>query len=231
MLALLAGAAVLVVAALPVLWQWMRGVPAAAPPAEAGAPWQTAVRGDGSVEALGIVVGRTTLREVQARQAGGTAELQVALVAPRSGAAGLEGHVERFVAGGVAGRLVLGVASDAGLHEGWRLRAARSDPGAAAVRHTLSAADAAVALQGVVESLTFVAAARLDDATLLQRFGEPAQRLRSPDGMVHWLYPARGVSLAVDPEGRTVVQWVAPAAFESRLQAPLVAAGASAVAR
>ena len=60
-----------------------------------------------------------------------------------------------------------------------------------------------------------------------QRFGPPAQRIRGNEHLEHWLYPALGLSLALDSQGKEVLQYVAPAQF-GQLRDPLVARAASA---
>ena len=44
----------------------------------------------------------------------------------------------------------------------------------------------------------------------------------------HWLYPERGLAIALDAKGRELLQYVAPAEFERRLRAPLLKASPAA---
>jgi hypothetical protein len=41
------------------------------------------------------------------------------------------------------------------------------------------------------------------------------------------MYPAQGLAVVLDSQGREVLQYVAPADFDRRLRAPLIAAGAT----
>jgi hypothetical protein len=53
---------------------------------------------------------------------------------------------------------------------------------------------------------------RLDEALLEKRFGAPAERItESETGIVHWIYPDKGMDLARDPKGKVVIQYVSPA--------------------
>jgi hypothetical protein len=68
----------------------------------------------------------------------------------------------------------------------------------------------------------FLPAARFDETTAVERFGPASERLTTPDGTVHLLYPEQGVVIALDPQERAkpVLQYVPPSAFD-RLRAPL----------
>jgi hypothetical protein len=67
----------------------------------------------------------------------------------------------------------------------------------------------------------FIPSAQLDAAMLQARFGEPAERIAGGERRQHWLYPAIGMAVALDRDGRDLLQYVAPADFERRLAAPL----------
>jgi len=222
-LALGAGVAVLALALLPPLWQAWRatqgGAPVAvAPPPAHGLPWQIEPLPGGAVRVFGLTPGASVLADADPR---GDA-LQVALVA-RGGEVGvLEAYVEQFRAGYVGGRLVLAAAADEGQRAGWRTRSTGRDGGRDGVwRHRLAPADRAQALRATVTGLSFIPDAQLDAQTLVQRFGEPAERVRTGERLEHWLYPDRGLAITLDDQGREVLQYVAPADFEARLRAPL----------
>jgi hypothetical protein len=61
----------------------------------------------------------------------------------------------------------------------------------------------------------------LDEASIKQRFGEPAQVIKESDSaMTHWLYPDKGLDVALDEKGNGVLQYVPPSQF-SQLLKPL----------
>jgi hypothetical protein len=226
--ALLAGALVSVAAFAPVLWQ-MRAPPAAPAAADGAlpAPWQIERDAAGSVRAFGLRLPGSTLADAQARWG---EELQVALIAKRGQPAALEAYVERYVGGGVGGKLVLASDADAQAVQRWQDRSPRREIiDADAQRWRLHPDDRAEALRAHVAGLSFLPANRLDEAALQARFGQPAER-RPGEGLTqHWLYPALGLAIAWDADsGRSLVQLVAPAEFERRLRAPLDAASAPA---
>jgi hypothetical protein len=226
--ALLAGALVIVAAFAPVLWQ-MHSPPANPAPADGAlpAPWQIERNADGTVLAFGLRLPGSTLADAQARW---VEELQVALIAKRGQPAALEAYVERYVGGGVEGKLVLASDADAQVVQRWQDRSLKREIiDADAQRWRLHPDDRAEALRTHVAGLSFLPANRLDEAALQARFGQPAERRPGEGSTQHWLYPAQGLAIAWDADtGRSLVQLVAPADFERRLRAPLAAASSPA---
>ena len=86
-------------------------------------------------------------------------------------------------------------------------------------------ADEAAALAAPIRGLAFIPGAQLDEAVILERFGQPAERIRVNDHQEHLLYPAKGLDLVLDSKGRELLQYVAPARFDA-LRAPLLAQAA-----
>lgn len=227
-LALIAGLIVLLAAfALPLLRMAGVGAGAALPAAASGLPWQvTILQGadQGRAQVFGLVPGRDTLAEAEARF--GDA-LQVALVARLGETGTLEALVEPFAAGFVAGRLVLAFEADAERLGRWRDQAGGSQPMEGGVRRfILNAAAREEARRARLVGLSFVPSVRLSEADVRQRFGAPAEVLAQPGGGQVLLYPAQGLSIAVAEGQRGVLQYVAPVDFAARLRAPLVAAQA-----
>jgi hypothetical protein len=235
-LALLAGFAVLAVALLPPLWTALR---APAPTASAGGvadthtgmPWDVQDLGGGRSRVFGITLPGSTLAEVERLWP----ELQLALIEPAVLPAAaiplppspvvLEAQVERFETGGIQGRLFLSARAEPAQLERWRTAAVKREPGSGGGwRYVMRLEDRTEAAAAVVDGISFIPAARLDAAVLLQRFGDPAERLQAADGLTHWLYPARGLAIGMAERGRDVLQYVPPQAFEQRLRAPLLGA-------
>ena len=154
----------------------------------------------------------------------------MALIAKRGQPAALEAFVERYVGGGVGGKLVLASDADAQAVQRWQERSLKREViDADAQRWRLHPDDRAEALRAQVAGLSFLPANRLDEAALQARFGQPVER-RPGEGLTqHWLYPTLGLAIAWDADsGRSLVQLVAPADFDQRLRAPLDAASAPA---
>jgi hypothetical protein len=225
LLALGAGALVLLAAFVAPLWHMGRGL---APPPEQGLPWQAQAQADGTLQVFGLVLGHDTLADAQARLGDG---LRAAVVARLGEVGVLEALVEPFAAGFVSGRLVLAFDVPPTVLQRWRAHATRSEPMDGGVRRfELAGDDRAEALRAPVIGLSFVPSLRLSEDDLRQRFGAPAEVLVQPDGARVLLYPARGLAASVAAGSRGVLQYVAPRDFEARLRAPLQAAAAASAA-
>jgi hypothetical protein len=222
--ALVAGLVVVLAAFAPSFWHALRGDVAVAPSAAQG-PWQVRALPGGGIEAMGFALPGATLGDAATRWPD---ELQLAVMARRGGAGALEAYLESYREGGIAGRLVLAAEVAPEVVAGWQARALRSEPvDGQTFRHTLNPQDRTEALRAPLAGITFIPAAQLDAATVAARFGVAAERWASGERIEQWLYPASGLAVAIDREGRDVLQFVAPADFERRLRAPLVAAGAT----
>jgi hypothetical protein len=219
-IALTAAAGVLAVAfALP-LFHMLRGV---APAPADGLPWQVQRHGD-AIEIFGLRLPGSALSDAQLRWGDG---LQLAVVSERGQPGALEAYVDRLEVGGVGGRLVLATGLSAAAVIRLRDNAVRSDAlGATALRYALRSQDRPEALRSAITGLSFIPTAKLETAVLEQRFGVPVERLRLGGTQTHWMYPALGLAIAMHSQGNDLLQYVAPAEFESRLRAPLLAAGA-----
>ncbi|MEY4907041.1 MAG: hypothetical protein RL260_759 [Pseudomonadota bacterium] len=223
---LLVGTLTFLVIALvaPWIWQTFRGAGApvamAAAPL-AGLPWQIERRPDGSSLVFGLDLGHGTLQHAANRWPDET--LQLALVRDARGGFALEGYLENIRAGYVQGKMVLTGTADAVTLQTWAERTPHREPQPSGTwRLSLAPQDQAAARAMPLAGLVFLPAARFDETTAVERFGPASERLTTPDGTVHLLYPEQGVVIALDPQERAkpVLQYVPPSAFD-RLRAPL----------
>jgi hypothetical protein len=213
--ALIAGVLSLVAAFLPTAWHMLADRPGP-PTAQAKEPWRIDVGSDGTVRVMGLQPGTDTLGSLQGRL--GEA-LQPAIVARRGEAGALEALVDPFSAGFVSGRLVLAFDAPADALARWRENAAKSgvmDTGAH--RYSLSADSAREAASVRLVGATFVPALSLSADDVMQRFGAPATVQAGGEGLQTWLYPDRGLAIALQPGRKAVLQYVAPPDFERRLR-------------
>lgn len=222
LIALGAALVVLLAAFAPSLWH-MASAPTGPAPA-AGLPWQVTLRADGGSQVFGLDLPGTTLGQLRARHAD---DLRVAVMAGRGEAGALEAYLERHEAGGIAGRLLFAFEVDPAALARWRDSGRSEQVDADTQRHALGPAALAEADRAPLSGVTFIPGAELDAAVITARFGEPAERLRSGARLEHWLYPALGLAVLLDAEGRDLLQYVAPADFERRLRTPLLAADRS----
>lgn len=186
-----------------------------------------------SVSASGSTSGSTQMASTlaDAQQQWGQA-MQIAIIA----APGEDGLLEAFVdpasAGFITGKAVITAQLSRADIRAMRERAIKSEFMESTTRkYTLTPADLQTALKAPITALSFIPQANLDADTVVARFGTPAERVRSNGHLEHFLYPAKGLDLALDSEGKELLQYVAPAEFD-KLRQPLLkpAAGAASAA-
>lgn len=218
-LSILAGSGVLVLLLL-----LASPAPDKAAPATEGLPWQIDIQPDGSSRVFGLTPGRSTLDDARARFA---LAPQVAVVAAPGEPGSLEAYFESVMAGSITGKVVLTLDLPKETIEQMRGRAAKTEYMESTTRKaTLGAEDRQFANRAAIRSLAFIPSTQLDEATILRRFGAPAERLRSSEHVEHFLYPAKGLDLVLDAKGKELLQYVAPRDF-ARLREPLVAVPAA----
>jgi hypothetical protein len=147
--------------------------------------------------------------------------MQVAIIAAPGEDGTLEAFVDPAQAGFITGKLVITAQLPAAEIKAMRERAVKAEFMESTTRkYVLAPADMAAALRAPISALSFIPQANLDEDTVLARFGQPAERVRSNGHLQHYLYPAKGLDLALDTEGKELLQYVAPAAF-AQLVKPL----------
>lgn len=218
----------LLIAGAPVMWRMLVPAPAAAPSAAPAAtpapPWQVATPAPGASQVFGLSLPGSTLADLRRRWGSdgqGVQDVRVAVIVDADRRLSLEAYVEQFNAGGVSARLVAVFEAAQADMARWREAAPGQPTGTGAWRHPLAGATLAEADAAPLVGLSLIPAAQLDADTLRARFGPPAEQLPGGERLTHWLYPAIGLAVALDSQGKEVLQYVAPAQFEARLAAPL----------
>jgi len=188
-------------------------------------PWQVSVTPKGNLSVLGVVVGKTTLGEAE-RAFKEPAE--VSLFAHENGNKVVEAYFDSVDISGLRARIVVVVALDKPtLEEMFNQGARLANMGGGRHKVTLADKDLARVKKTPIVSLTYIPRINLSEEMVKSRFGEPAERIAEPEGqVVHWLYPGKGLDLALDSEGKEVLQYVPPADFE-QIRNPLLEAAKS----
>ena len=97
-------------------------------------------------------------------------------------------------------------------------------------RITLHPDDLAAADRWPIRAISVIPTVNLDEAAIVQRFGEPGERIVVSDKRTHLLYPKLGLDVVVDKDGKELLQYVTPQQF-ARLREPLLAAPAQSAPR
>lgn len=185
---------------------------------ETGLPWQIERQADGSTRVFGLTLGRSTLADAQTIWG---PEGQIAVIAAADRPAALEAYYESVSAGFITGRVILSADMSQATLDAIRQRAVKVEPTPSGARRFLPGGDdRRRLLQAPIRAISFIPSVNLDEATVLQRFGTPGQRLRSTATAEHFLYADKGLDLLLDSEGKELLQYVAPGDF-ARLSGPL----------
>jgi hypothetical protein len=186
-------------------------------------PWQIELTPSGTTRVFGAELGKTTLSEVEVLL-GEPAE--VSLFARDDGQRAVEAYFDSVDLSGLRARMVLVMALEQDEIKAMFERGARiATMGSGTRKVTLSDEDMLRVRNTPVAVITYIPRINLDAAMIEKRFGSPTQRIKEKDGAIeHWLYPAKGLDIALDPKGKEVLQYVPPARFESLLR-PLMEKG------
>lgn len=176
-------------------------------------PWLIQVDAQGDTQVFGLKLGQSTLgeaREIFQEQG------KMNLFLSPQGRYAIEAYFQRLYLSGLRADMIL--ALDVGQQQAAEifergLRISKLGSGAKKVDMTKPdqdlLADAGIAL------ITYLPAADLEEEVITLRFGEPQQKLSErKSGVVHWLYPDRGLDIAVNPKGKEVFQYVRPSEFK-----------------
>lgn len=181
-----------------------------------GLPWQIEIQADGSTQVFGLHIGSSTLAD--AIEILGD-DMEVAIIAASDESGSLEMYYGHYKAGLLSGKLVLQTRVSEQDITSWRDNAVKSEYMASgtAKKYFLSKDDLPRVFDEVIIGLTFIPAVNLDEEVILARFGAPDHRIQS-GGVIHFMYPEKGLDIALDEHSKEVMQYVVPEAFQQLLQ-------------
>ncbi len=175
-------------------------------------PWLLESLPDGATRVLGLVPGRSTLAD--ALLLFGPA-VEAAVFETPDGTLSAEAYYSKVSPGGLTGRLILSLQLDEGTLVTLRDHSPeRKMQRTGNARLEIAARDAASVNRAVIRGMTFVPTADLDEEILGARFGQPEERVRVDENTTHWLYPSRGLDIALNRKGKDVLQYVHPEDFD-----------------
>lgn len=187
---------------------------------ESNLPWQITLDGHGGSQVFGLQPGVSTLAEVKQHLG---SEVEVAIIAEPNEAGTLEAYYAQVPLGFVLARVIVTVEASREGILAMRERALKAKHMESTTRKiTLHPDDLAAADRLPIRAISVIPTVNLDEATVVQRFGPPEERVVASEKRVHLLYPQRGLDILVDGDGKELLQYVAPRDF-SRLREPLLA--------
>lgn len=179
-----------------------------------GLPWQIEVLPDGSTKIFGLQIGESRLSD--AINILGD-DMEIAIVAALDEVGKLEMYYGHYRAGLISGKLILQTKASESNIKYWRDSSIKSDYVATgrAKKYTLSAENITYALGEIITGLVFIPAVNLDEEVIRARFGEPDERIQSAD-VTHFLYPEKGLDIAIYDDAKEVIQYVLPASLQKK---------------
>ncbi len=189
---------------------------------ERNLPWQIEVDGEGGSAVFGLRLGQSTLGDIRAAFGD---DLEVAIIARPDEIGAVEAYYSQIALGFVLARMVVSLDVAPETVAAMRERSLKAQHMESTTRKiTLRPDDLAQLEEARVKALAVIPMVNLDEATVIQRFGQPAERVQVTETRVHLLYPRQGLDVVVDSEGKELLQYVAPRDFDL-LREPLRAAG------
>lgn len=184
-----------------------------------GLPWQIEVHDDGVTEVFGIMPGVSTLADAIATLGD---DIELAVIAATDETGTLEMYYGHYRAGLITGKMILQASSSDEQLEQWKHEAVKVDymPSGKARKYLLDSGSLPEILRSSISSITFIPAVNLDEDIILARFGKAEQVVRVNEQLVHYLYPAKGLDIALSDGQKDVLQYVKPSDFK-RLEQPL----------
>jgi hypothetical protein len=190
-------------------------------PSVEGLPWQIEALADGGSRVFGLTLAQSTLGDARGRFG---IEVEIAVIAAPGEPGSLEAYYSNVTTGLLMGKMILAADLDRETVARLRQRAAKTEYMTSMTKKfILHRDDLALAWRAPIAGITFIPVASLDEATVLRRFGVPAERIRVDEQTEHFLYPEKGLDLILDSKGKEVLQYVAPRQF-ARLREPLARA-------
>lgn len=182
-------------------------------------PWQITLDGVGRSQVFGLMPGVSTLADLKQRLGG---ELEVAIIAELNEVGSLEAYYAQVPLGFVLAKVIATVDTSKQAISEMRERALKAKHMESMTRKiTLHPDDLVAADRLPIKAISVIPTVNLDEATIVQRFGEPGERVVVSPTRVHLLYSKLGLDVMVDKDGKELFQYVSPAQFES-LRAPLL---------
>lgn len=185
-------------------------------------PWHIERPTPETVRIFGLTLGQSNTNEAEQRF---KEDAKPSLFKSPKGEMIAEVFFEQVDMAGLRSRIVLTIAVPDAELQGMFERGLRMSGTGSGKKITLTPDDIAHLRTLPISSLTYIPSIRLDEDTLVKRFGQPAQRIKEKGtGSVHWQYPQNGLDITLSSDEKPVFQYVTPKEFD-RLTRPLLASG------
>ena len=170
-------------------------------------PWDITVTPQQEIQVFDLTLNRSLLtdaREVFQNQG------EVNLFIAEDGEPALEAYFERVFLSGLRADFILALKADEELLKSLVERGSRiSRTSDSTHKVALGSDDMPLAENLPISLINYIPAANLDEALITSRFGEPADKIiETETGVTHWIYPEKGLSIGINPEGKELIQYM-----------------------
>ncbi len=176
-------------------------------------PWKTSLTTTGAPMVFELALGSNTLDDArQVLQMQGELNMFI----DQSGKPALEAYFERVFLSGLRADFILVLDADSDLLNEIYDRGSRiSLTSKTTHKVELSGEDQILADKLPIKLINYIPYANLDEQLVSSRFGEPSRKLTELEtGVTHWIYPDKGISIGINPEGKELIQYMQPSEIE-----------------
>jgi len=184
-------------------------------------PWDVQLSADGDVRVFHLTLGSSTLEDARSIfQMEGETKLFIGT----TGKPTLESYFERVFLSGLRADFVLVLnADDSQLQEIYDRGSRISRTSDVTRQVELNDADRKLVSNLPIRLINYIPYANLDESLIISRFGQPERKIKELDsGITQWIYPERGFSIGLNPNGKELIQYMPPAqiaTFVSQIEA------------
>ncbi|MCG7872512.1 MAG: hypothetical protein N0C81_02180 [Candidatus Thiodiazotropha lotti] len=170
-------------------------------------PWDIQITANNEIQVFDLTLNKSQLpeaREIFQNQG------KVNLFIGADGHPALEAYFERVFLSGLRADFILALKADESLLNQLVERGSRiSRTSDTTHKIVLGSDDLQIAEQLPIELINYIPAANLDEKLINSRFGEPADKIvETETGVTHWIYPDRGMTIGLNPEGKELIQYM-----------------------
>jgi hypothetical protein len=170
-------------------------------------PWDITVDASNDVSVFGLTLNQSHL--IDAREIF-QAQGEINMFLSDTGDPALEAYFERVFLNGLRADIILVLKAEAAQLQGLFNRGSRISRTSDTIHKVeLSSEDLLLTANLPIELINYIPAANLDEALIRNRFGEPSKKISEGEsGIIHWIYPEKGLSIGINPEGKELIQYM-----------------------
>lgn len=180
-------------------------------------PWQITILPDGRSRVFGIVLDKTSLKEVDAIL---KSKPKMAIFEANNKLE-LEAYYKNVSLGGMIGSFIVTMnVPEQELNTIKKESRRKKGDESNSIRYELDKPTADKSKILIVKNLIYIPTVQLDDKIIIERFGKPAHKIKLKTKEIgwHYLYPEKGLDLIYKEEGKEVLQYVLPKNFNALLE-------------